>query len=153
VVVAHDAEFFVTVIFPVAVVKAMLSNVSTTVGPVQRWIGILSFLLTCDVLANVAYIFIPTYKVYLLVLACVTILCCILGLVVLLFLLMETRAFKAGYPGLICLKFSRVFIVDAIYLGLSVALLFILRVREPPPFFPPFFSVSPALSLNVLPPG
>jgi hypothetical protein len=100
-----------------------------TMGAVARWVLVLTCVLVLDIAVNVALLFVPRHWAASLWFLSLAIFCATFAPVLIVLLLLETRAFKAGYAGHACRKFTRVFLFDFIYLGLNIALLVMFTVR------------------------
>ena len=108
----------------------MVAAARQAVLQVRQWIAALTFVLWMDLAANATFVFVPRRKTLALAFVGVSLLCTLLAAILLMLLLMETRAFKAGYAALMCHKFARVFLVGAVYLVLTFALGGLVLVRR-----------------------
>ncbi len=98
-------------------------------GAVTRWITVLGLVLILDLGVNVAFFFVSQrYSASLWCLS-LAIFCATFAPVLIVLLLLETRAFKAGNISRACRRLTRVFFFDAVYLALNITLLVLFVVR------------------------
>ena len=88
----------------------------------SKWIVAMTVLLVLDLAANAGAFFVPRSPGMLVVLTGVSALSALFSHVLLVLVSMETTAFRAGFSTMVCAKFSRVYLLAAVYLVLCIVL-------------------------------